>query len=563
MAGGTAHLLRDAYRITDSPPTSRKQFPPMAQPPIQHAESTESSLEGEGDLDLDPSHLSAELSQFHLTSPSQLYPRAANSYPSSMRYAANQVGGANEVMSGNNGPIVAGKRNVCKFYAAGYCSKGAGCNFLHLEVPYAQQAKRIPKKTMLSQRVASQQSHHNQHSPHNHHHQSSKFQNVELSDCVGQIAMMCLDQHGCRYLQKELESGAVAKVNLIFNEVIPHIGDLMSDPFGNYLCQKLIDKTTQAQRTQIVEGCAPHLVTISKNMHGTRAVQRLIEALATSGEFSSIREALRGSVVGLIEDLNGNHVVQKCLHKMEPIDNQFIYDAVARHCVQVATHRHGCCVFQRCIDHGTREQKKQLVDQIKHQGLALVQDPYGNYVVQYALDLALFPDLPEALIQTLQYELYYLARQKFSSNVVEKCLKVGDARTAIRIMRGLLYQQPDPDHPPLSLAPPGQPTAQAQLFALLQDQFGNYVVQTCLSEGARKAPREYREMAALLRPVVHQLSRNVPYMKRIQNLLSLPTASISPVSSPIGSPRSTLSSPRNHSQGTDSFPSTCSHRARV
>jgi hypothetical protein len=40
-------------------------------------------------------------------------------------------------------------------------------------------------------------------------------------------------------------------------------------------------------------------------------------------------------VVTLIEDLNGNHVIQKCLRKFEPKDNQFIYDAVAKHCIQV------------------------------------------------------------------------------------------------------------------------------------------------------------------------------------------------------------------------------------
>jgi len=34
-------------------------------------------------------------------------------------------------------------------------------------------------------------------------------------------------------------------------------------------------------------------------------------------------------------------------------------------------------------------------------------------------------------------------------------------------------------------------------------------------------------MSNVLRPVVHQLSRNVPYMKRIQSLLSLPTSPLS------------------------------------
>lgn len=82
----------------------------------------------------------------------------------------------------------------------------------------------------------------------------------------------------------------------------------------------------------------------------------------------------------LIKDLNGNHVIQRCLNRLQPEgnsliflkqmiyyfpkqkkkkDNQFIYDAVTKgtNCIQVATHRHGCCVLQRCIDHASKTQK--------------------------------------------------------------------------------------------------------------------------------------------------------------------------------------------------------------
>eukprot|EP00961_Rhodomonas_salina_P094419 1270569-Rhodomonas_salina.2 len=38
---------------------------------------------------------------------------------------------------------------------------------------------------------------------------------------------------------------------------------------------------------------------------------------------------------GALQDLNGNHVVQRCLQKLEPEHNQFIYEAVAENCVQV------------------------------------------------------------------------------------------------------------------------------------------------------------------------------------------------------------------------------------
>lgn len=84
-----------------------------------------------------------------------------------------------------------------------------------------------------------------------------------------------------------------------------------------------------------------------------------------------IRDSLRNSVVRLIQDLNGNHVIQRCLHVLSFEDKQFIFDAVTEdgHIIdvcrnvytcnhfQVATHRHGCCVLQRCIDHASEQQK--------------------------------------------------------------------------------------------------------------------------------------------------------------------------------------------------------------
>lgn len=57
-------------------------------------------------------------------------------------------------------------------------------------------------------------------------------------------------------------------------------------------------------------------------------------------------EALKDGVVNLIRDLNGNHVVQRCLQRLGPEDSQFIYQAAGANCVDIATHRHGCCVLQ-------------------------------------------------------------------------------------------------------------------------------------------------------------------------------------------------------------------------
>lgn len=168
-----------------------------------------------------------------------------------------------------------------------------------------------------------------------------------------------------------------------------------------------------------MQNVAPDLVNISLNMHGTRAVQKMIEYLTTIDQIKIVTSALDLNAVVLIKDLNGNHVVQKCLNRLGSAENQFIFDAVSKHCVEIATHRHGCCVLQRCIDHASESQKMQVIEQINRHAALLVQDPFGNYVVQYVLDLG---DLrySDALIRCFLGNVCLFSVQKFSSNVIEK-----------------------------------------------------------------------------------------------------------------------------------------------
>lgn len=53
------------------------------------------------------------------------------------------------------------------------------------------------------------------------------------------------------------------------------------DPFGNYLCQKLLEFSTDNQRTELINNAAPDMIKIAFNQHGTRALQKMIEFIST------------------------------------------------------------------------------------------------------------------------------------------------------------------------------------------------------------------------------------------------------------------------------------------
>ncbi|CAO3702771.1 unnamed protein product [Rhizopus stolonifer] len=322
-----------------------------------------------------------------------------------------------------------------------------------------------------------------------------RFLSLCLEDVKDEIYTLCKDQHGCRYLQKKLEEGPLEQREIIFNQVYPHFVELMTDPFGNYLCQRMLEYCTDRQRILLVEQVSNSILEISLNMHGTRAVQRMIELITLDEQIQVTVDALSPNVVALIKDINGNHVIQKCLHKFTSKDKQFIYDAVSKYCTEVATHRHGCCVLQRCIDYSANYQTKQLVNEIIRHALTLVQDPYGNYVVQYVLELgdAQFSD---QLIRQFIGHLSRLSVQKYSSNVMEKCIRVAEEDTRHDLIQEMMNQD--------------------YLEKLLKDSYANYVVQTALdyaNEG------QHQQLAECVRPLLSTI-RNTSYCKRIQGKLN-------------------------------------------
>ncbi|XP_074565069.1 putative pumilio homolog 8, chloroplastic [Curcuma longa] len=313
-----------------------------------------------------------------------------------------------------------------------------------------------------------------------------------------QIYCFAKDQHGCRLLQQLLDEGK-HQVNKIFNGIIERAVDLMVDPFGNYLIQKLLGKCSEEQMMAILLVLSKdpaNLVAISLNIHGTRAVQKLIETVKTKQHISLVISTLRLGFLDLIKDLNGSHVLQRCLESFTTEDNQFIFDGAVTYCVEIATHRHGCCVLQKCIREFTGKHQEKLVAVIAANGFKLAQDPYGNYVVQAILDLEM-PFANAILASQFQGKYVELSTQKFSSNVVERCfLHFGKDFPATIISEFL---------------------AVPHFGQFLQHPYANYPIQRAL-EYSKGQPRIALEKA--IRPLAATLKTNPHCRQVFSKLLS-------------------------------------------
>lgn len=109
------------------------------------------------------------------------------------------------------------------------------------------------------------------------------------------------DQAGCRLLQSWLDQKDSFVTTLIFDQILPHFSELIIDPFGNYLCQKLASSCNYHQFTQLLISISKTLKNICNNPYGTRAVQKLFELVNNDEKVSILTDSLRNDVVCLVK----------------------------------------------------------------------------------------------------------------------------------------------------------------------------------------------------------------------------------------------------------------------
>lgn len=72
-----------------------------------------------------------------------------------------------------------------------------------------------------------------------------------LGVVIMQVMAVAKDQNGCRFLQRKFDEGGPAAIQAVLPEVLEHLIELMMDPFGNYLIQKLLDRCSEDQRLAV------------------------------------------------------------------------------------------------------------------------------------------------------------------------------------------------------------------------------------------------------------------------------------------------------------------------
>ena len=189
--------------------------------------------------------------------------------------------------------------------------------------------------------------------------------------------------------------------------------------------------------------------------------QRNMESKVLSIEqedLSKLIEEFKGHVINMIHDSHGNHVIQRCIQTQsafareaerngdldsadEIMDQlQFIIDDVIENIESLSVHRYGCRVVQRSIEYCVEKQRVGVLEAIITCNEGIVEDSYGNYVVQQAIITGTEMHREQILSSLIrkQGNIFRLSKQKFASNVVEKLMQHGTIEDRNLLLKEIL-----------------------------------------------------------------------------------------------------------------------------
>lgn len=320
------------------------------------------------------------------------------------------------------------------------------------------------------------------------------------------IPELARGRSGIKYLKNWIASKGSYKflaAQLVWKALMDDMVEVAKDAIAHNLIVSLLDTVDSSSRLCLLtELSVDQIVMLGKHEHGTHVVQKLFDAIDTKLEEEELLSRLKLSHVQQLScDIYGMHVILRLL-KNQFINNNLISVSILKNLADIVTHKHGCCVVQWCLKYS---KSNDLIRTCVEMAESLAVSEHGNYVVQQVMSN--YKPWRNTIFSKFSGRYVELANQKFSSMVVEKCLKL-----ACPNWRSIIITELCEDS--------------KRLTKLLEDKYGNYVIQTALnvSKGATRLIVE-KSIRPLLPFIAHK-----HWMKRLKATLNKTTNS-SPVNS--------------------------------
>ena len=267
-----------------------------------------------------------------------------------------------------------------------------------------------------------------------------------------------LTQKGSREMQIALKKLKEKDIDMLLDKLKDRLSDISVNKYGNYFIRKLIQVCLPSHRIKILKYCGNNFVEICKNEFGTHPFQSLIEMINMPEEKELILFYILNNELILSLHSNGTYIIQKFISVTIDNERKKLNENLTNIVNKLIIDPFGVCVIMKLVKHSKDKLiHKKIADYITNNGaLNFIQHPYANYAVQNLINST---DLSfcDNIIETIVDNYLSLSMQKFSSNVVENCIKYCDKKNVKKIYDSIVEDN--------------------KIESLLNNIYGNFVLE--------------------------------------------------------------------------------------
>ncbi|KAH7867101.1 hypothetical protein Vadar_028866 [Vaccinium darrowii] len=235
------------------------------------------------------------------------------------------------------------------------------------------------------------------------------------------LMSICVDTHGTRAMQKMLEHLSTPdQVSVVMSVLSRNAVTLTKSMSGYRVIERCLKSFTNEQNRHLLHVVAENCADIAMDQAGCCVLQQCV--LHSEGEPRQrlITRIISNTLI-LSENIYGNYVVQYILGMKVPHFTESIMAQLAGSYVTLAMNKYGSNVVERCIRDADEEQATRIIKEIVNSPnfLMVLQDPFGNYVTQTALEIAKGA-LRHAILGLIQFHYPYLHSHPHGKRVLAK-----------------------------------------------------------------------------------------------------------------------------------------------
>jgi len=209
-----------------------------------------------------------------------------------------------------------------------------------------------------------------------------------LADYSGRILSLAMTETGSRYLQSIIPGIDQQEIRNLQMELMKSAVNAMNHPKATYVIQKLIEVADSDSMEMFVTSVTQHFNWLSCNPAGCRVVQKCLLMSSPTQQLKIIAqlENIR-TLIMLLKNKYGTHVVQTCLPLMPLKMVKFVVDSLQGNMVDLGRHPHGTFFVQQLVSGEVGQQVSMdlLIEEILQNIELLAYDKFGTWLVQALL----------------------------------------------------------------------------------------------------------------------------------------------------------------------------------